>query len=111
MSEYDIVGPWRKMTRFLRGRPSSTPDTRTREDLAAEAEDEVTAVEELDGTDAIHVRTVAGICLLSITKERALSFSVDDLVVLVREKLHKSNREVLLLHEGSPLHSGGSMQL
>eukprot|EP00931_Biecheleriopsis_adriatica_P006355 TRINITY_DN10776_c0_g2_i1.p1 TRINITY_DN10776_c0_g2~~TRINITY_DN10776_c0_g2_i1.p1 ORF type:complete len:749 (+),score=135.80 TRINITY_DN10776_c0_g2_i1:41-2248(+) len=57
-----------KLTRFLRGCPSSTPDRRMPEELRSESLHIEAEVEEVCVTEALHVRTLAGRLVLSVAK-------------------------------------------
>ena len=65
------IGDWCRLTRFVRGKPSETPDLRKPEDIERESrsQEEVVAVE----GPAVHVRNLAGRLVFSMPTDKVLA--------------------------------------
>eukprot|EP00931_Biecheleriopsis_adriatica_P006356 TRINITY_DN10776_c1_g1_i1.p1 TRINITY_DN10776_c1_g1~~TRINITY_DN10776_c1_g1_i1.p1 ORF type:complete len:1010 (-),score=192.13 TRINITY_DN10776_c1_g1_i1:50-3079(-) len=94
-----------KLTRFLRGCPSSTPDRRMPEELQSEVlkfEDEV---EEVSVTEALHVRTLAGRLVLSTAKDEVnrIGAFVQELLQELSVRCCVTPKQLTLLHGAETL--------
>mmetsp|Transcript_88650 Transcript_88650/g.138736 ORF Transcript_88650/g.138736 Transcript_88650/m.138736 type:complete len:247 (-) Transcript_88650:98-838(-) len=74
---YRIPGPWLKLTRYLRGHPSSKPDQRKKRQVSQQ---HVSEVQKVVQADSIHVSTLAGKVVVSMTKSEASSLHAKDLL-------------------------------
>ncbi|CAE8639121.1 unnamed protein product, partial [Polarella glacialis] len=67
-ADLKIQGSWCKLTRFLRGQPSPTPDLRTPKDLEELLSRGPIEIEPIPGAGALHVHTMTGKVVLSMQK-------------------------------------------
>merc|ERR1712224_569078 len=100
LKDYEILGPWCKLTRFLRGRPSPTPDLRKPEDLIKELETNPQECQEISHAEAFNARTMAGKLVLSIVKADACTLVVQDILEQVSINVHKPLEQLSLVVEG-----------
>mmetsp|Transcript_45260 Transcript_45260/g.105617 ORF Transcript_45260/g.105617 Transcript_45260/m.105617 type:complete len:1013 (-) Transcript_45260:29-3067(-) len=73
-----VEGPWRRMTRFMRGRPQASPDLRKPEDVERE-QHILEDVKEVEGP-AVHVRNMAGKLIFSASACDAADMTLPDLM-------------------------------
>jgi len=93
---YVPMGPSHRLTRFLRGRPSSTPDLRTPKDLDRALMDEDIKVDEVAGAEAVHVRTIVGKVVFSAAKADVILLLAQDVLDQIGIVLGKQPRQLSL---------------
>lgn len=102
-----------RLTRFLRGQPSPTPDLRIPEAVQNGVQDEMELLEEVSVTEALHVRTMAGRLVLSMSKSdlRKLGSFVQELLEELGSRCHVAPSQLKLLFDGRGLEPGEALQL
>jgi len=101
-----------KLTRFLRGKPSATPDLRKPEDLERVADAESEVIEQVPDADAVHVRTMAGRIVFSASKAAAKSLTLQDIREEVACNMGTSFRRLQLLGGSeAELQAEGALEL
>lgn len=102
-----------RLTRFLRGHPSPTPERRILESVRDEIQDEMELIEEVSDDEALHVRTMAGRLVLSMLKSdvRKLGSFVQELLEELASRCHAAPAQLKLLYHGRSLEPGEALQL
>jgi hypothetical protein len=94
----------RKLTRFLRGCPSSEPDRRSPEDMARLFQPtEVVEVPCAPGDDTLTVSTLTGKVVFSVLKMDVRHATVADVLEEVSSNLHKKVQQLKLLGDDGTL--------
>jgi len=84
-----------RLTRFLRGQPSSTPDTRTPENLVKQLE--LPDIEEVVDCEAVTVRTMIGKVVFSARKDTVNFGIVRDLLEVISVNVGKPVEQLTLI--------------
>lgn len=95
-----------KLTRFLRGYPSSTPDSRMPADVDIESqEDEIEFVEEVGDEEAVHVCIMTGKLVLFMGKWDLIAAYnyLTDLLEAVSERCHVPAKQLKIVHNDEVL--------
>jgi len=93
LDDMQLLGSWCPLTRFLRGRPSSEPDRRKPEEVETKDLEEV---QEVEDSDALHVRTLAG--KLVFSQKRSPHLHYLDLLTECAKQMQTSYRRLQLLN-------------
>lgn len=110
LAEAEIMTPWCKLTRFLRGRPSATPDFRKPDDIRQAMRPEVEAVERVSEEEGVHVCTLAGKLVFSVPGRSVQTWFVEDLIGELSAVLDRSPQQLKLLMAGRPLEADEALR-
>mmetsp|Transcript_70468 Transcript_70468/g.177675 ORF Transcript_70468/g.177675 Transcript_70468/m.177675 type:complete len:1007 (-) Transcript_70468:99-3119(-) len=100
--DFKPIGACCKLTRFLRGRPSLTPDRRKPEELKRRLREHVED-RPVEGPQALHVRTLAGKLVLSLASRAAEELCVHDLQGILAGRLECAPVQLSLLNGAEKL--------